>query len=183
MLPHRMESSCETPFQATILAGSNLVASMLSLELWDEAKSLARDNLPAARQSLGADHDETLKINRRLAAALVDRPGRTRDHLRWNQHQSVAGQKTDLNTGDDLLEAQTIMQDVVQRRRRVFGPAHPDTRISENALFRTRLKVNSDILIAAQARARGTSARRRLAAEHAAAVVLQTSVRVHINSA
>ena len=75
------------------------------------------------------------------------------------------------------------MQDVVQRRRRVFGPAHPDTRISENALFRTRLKVNSDILIAAQARARGTSARRRLAAEHAAAVVLQTSVRVHINSA
>ena len=32
-----------------------------------------------------------------------------------------------LNTGDDLLEAETIMQDVVQRRRRVFGPAHPDT--------------------------------------------------------
>ena len=33
----------------------------------------------------------------------------------------------DLNTGDDLLEAETIMKDVVQRRRRIFGPAHPDT--------------------------------------------------------
>ena len=39
-----------------------------------------------------------------------------------------------LNTGDDLLEAETIMQDVVQRRRRVFGPAHPETRSCESIL-------------------------------------------------
>ena len=45
----------------------------------------------------------------------------------------------DLNTGDDLLEAETIMQDVVQRRRRVFGPAHPDTRHAETALSGMRL--------------------------------------------
>ena len=37
-------------------------------------------------------------------------------------------------TRDDLLEAEIIMQDVVQRRRRVFGPAHPDTRLADTAL-------------------------------------------------
>ena len=119
----------------TIFTASNIVASMLSLELWDEAKSLGRDHLlPVARQSLGADHDETLKINHRLAAALVDHPESTRDHPRFESTPIRAGQKTDLNTGDDLLEAETIMQDVVQRRRRVFGPAHPDTRFAEGAL-------------------------------------------------
>ena len=30
------------------------------------------------------------------------------------------------------------MQDVVQRRRRVFGPAHPDTRYTENVLSKAR---------------------------------------------
>jgi len=40
----------------------------------------------------------------------------------------------DLNTGDDLLQAKTIMQDVVQRRRRVFGPAHPVTHECETIL-------------------------------------------------
>ena len=52
----------------------------------------------------------------------------------------------DLNTGDDLLEAETIMEDVVQRRRRVFGRAHPDTRLSESHLSHmraTRLALDS----------------------------------------
>ena len=40
----------------------------------------------------------------------------------------------DLNAGDDLLEAETIVQDVVQRRRRVFGHAHPLTRSAERTL-------------------------------------------------
>ena len=40
--------------------------------------------------------------------------------------------------GDDLLEAETIMQDVVQRRRRVFGPAHPDTLEAERHLATVR---------------------------------------------
>ena len=38
------------------------------------------------------------------------------------------------HTGDDFLEAETIMRDVVQRRRRVFGSAHPDTLLSERTL-------------------------------------------------
>ena len=47
----------------------------------------------------------------------------------------------DLHTGDDLLEAETILQDVVQRRRRVFGAAHPDTLLSEAALSTVRRKL------------------------------------------
>jgi len=46
-----------------------------------------------------------------------------------------------LNTGGDLLEAETIMQDVVQRQRRVFGPAHPDTLSSEHTLSGVRRKI------------------------------------------
>ena len=49
-----------------------------------------------------------------------------------------------LNTGDDLLEAETIMQDVVQRRRRVFGPTHPDTRLAENGLSEVRRALARD---------------------------------------
>ena len=41
-------------------------------------------------------------------------------------------------TRDDLLEAETILQDVVQRRRRIFGPAHPDTLLAEELLFAAR---------------------------------------------
>ena len=61
---------------------------------------------------------------------------RPQAHPRRSAFEStrVASPRHDLNTGDDLLEAETIMQDVVQRRRRVFGPAHPDTRFAEGAL-------------------------------------------------
>ena len=41
-------------------------------------------------------------------------------------------------TRDDLREAETIMQDVFQRRRRVFGPAHPLTVWCEGELARVR---------------------------------------------
>ena len=44
----------------------------------------------------------------------------------------------DFNAGDDLLEAETIMSDVAQRRRRVFGPAHPETIIAQKNLSRIR---------------------------------------------
>ena len=74
------------------------------------------------------------------------------------------------------------MQDVVKRRRRVFGSAHPDTRLAEFNLsdVRDNLAKHDDwSIVAAQACARGILARRRLAAEHAAAVVLQTLARAH----
>ena len=86
--------------------------------LWEEAIPFARDQLlPAARRTLGADSNITLKLNQNLAEVLVSTPERTRD---------------------DLLEADAILQDVVQRRRRAFGPAHPDTRFAEDRLSRMR---------------------------------------------
>ena len=44
-------------------------------------------------------------------------------------------------TGDDLLEAETILQDVVQRRRRVFGPAYPETLRVERTLSAVRRRL------------------------------------------
>ena len=63
-------------------------------------------------------------------------PACTRDDLRLNHRMAVRG-VIDPNTGDDLLEAVTIMQDVVKRRRRVFGPTHPDTILAEEILSKT----------------------------------------------
>ena len=64
----------------TILSGVNLSSSLRDLGRFDEVKSLVRDKLlPAARQTLGADHNFTLKANQRLIDVLVNDPKRTRD--------------------------------------------------------------------------------------------------------
>jgi len=102
----------------SIISGLNLAASLGKSQLWDEAKALTRDRLlPAALQLLGADHHLTLTLNLNFAGALAQSPERTRD---------------------DLLEAETIMQDNVQRRRQVFGPAHPETLHAEAMLSQAR---------------------------------------------
>ena len=119
--------------RAVIQSGYNLSGSLIALEAWDEARTLLSDELlPAARRSLGADHDLTLGLNQSLAQALKANPASTRDDLRFESTPTRATAASprpafDLDTGDDLFEADRIMQDVVQRRRRVFGPAHPET--------------------------------------------------------
>ena len=42
-----------------------------------------------------------------------------------------------LNAGDGVLEAVSIMENVVKRSRRVFGPAHPSTVDAEHSLTLT----------------------------------------------
>ena len=100
--------------EKTIVSGSNLATSLIHLELWDEAKTILRDQLlPMARQSLGRDHETCLALGHRMAEALVGHP----------------------NANDeDRTQAEMILQDVVQRRRRVLGPAHPRTQTSQLAL-------------------------------------------------
>ena len=72
--------------EQTLLLGSNLVNSLINQKHWDEAISLARDQLlPAARESLGADHELMLRINHTLAGALVAVSESPRDNLRLNQ--------------------------------------------------------------------------------------------------
>ena len=51
------------------------------------------------------------------------------------------------NTGDDLLEAETIMKDVVQRRRRVFGPAHPETLTAERTMSEVSAQLASALVV------------------------------------
>ena len=69
-----------------IQSGANLAISLFKEELFKEGKSLMCDELlPAARRSLGTDHDFTLILNQNLAAALADNPECTRDDLRVNQ--------------------------------------------------------------------------------------------------
>ena len=76
--------------ESTICTGNNLVLSLNKLRLWEESKSLARDQLlPAARQFLGTDSNLTLSLNQCLAEALENDPARTRDHLRLNKHRSA----------------------------------------------------------------------------------------------
>ena len=121
--------------ERTISVGTNLLVSLHRLKEFGEATAFSRDQLlPAARRSLGADHNATLRINQYLARALYFDPESTRDDLRFNQlRRGVDAIRFHLNTGDDLLEAETLMEDVVQRRRRVFGHAHPsvETFLSE----------------------------------------------------
>ena len=101
-----------------------------------------RELLPVARQSLGSKHELTIDLNLKLAATLSNHPESTRDDLRLNKHDVALTRPVfHLNTGDDLLEAETIMEDVVQRRRRVFGPAHPATRAAEDTLSDVRAKL------------------------------------------
>ena len=89
---------------------------------------------------MGPDHNVTLTINMNLAAALQEDPERTRDGLRLDQHDDL-DVTLDLNTGDDLLEAVTIMQDVVKGQRQVFGPAHPCTLHAEYSLSHVRAQL------------------------------------------
>ena len=100
--------------ERTLVTGMNLASSLLDTKNFDETTHLLRDQLlPVARRSLGADHNLTLGISKNLANALLLNPDSTRD---------------------DLLEAETILQDVVQRRRRAFGPTHPRTVDAETNL-------------------------------------------------
>ena len=125
----------------TILSGTNLAISLLKLDLWDEARSFSCDQLlPVARQSLGADHDLTLRTRQNIANALADNPERTRDNPRSNQHRSVARRRPlfYLNTGDDRLEAESMAQDLIRRRRRIWGPAHPEALRAEVLLSNVR---------------------------------------------
>ena len=67
----------------TVLSGANTAGCLLTLELYEELKPMVRDQLlPAARRSLGADHDYALGLDRELAAALFMDPRHTRDNLR-----------------------------------------------------------------------------------------------------
>ena len=86
-----------------------------------EARTFLREQIPLIRTYFGPDHDHTLKATQTLAASLNDDPASTRE---------------------SRLEAETILQDVVERRFRVYGHAHPLAQESAGALVKVRANLD-----------------------------------------
>ena len=104
--------------QAKILiAANNYADSLRRLRRFEEAKSLLRKTIPAARRVLGEGN--------RLALT-----------MRWNYGNALY--KDDVATLDDLHEAVTTLEDTERIARRVLGSAHPMMEGIEDDLRRAR---------------------------------------------
>ena len=98
----------------TLAVAYNLAVAMELNNHNDEAVSFMRKHLPVARRLIGPDDSLTLLMSAFLA-----------------KNTTAKG-----CTYEELLQAVTLMQDTVQRLRRVFGLAHPETRRCEAMLSR-----------------------------------------------
>ena len=90
--------------EQTLQAAYNYASSFLSLQRFEEAKSLLRKLIPVARRVLGENQGLTLDMRWNYAAALCKDPAATLD---------------------DLREAVTTLEDAERTTRRVFGGTHP----------------------------------------------------------
>ncbi len=103
----------------TLVHCNNLLHSLVEEKRIDEATSLARENIPLAVASLGPGNDITLKMRYSLARALS---------------------RYDASL-EDRSEAVTILEDVCQTARQVFGAEHPLTRKFQVSLFAAQYKL------------------------------------------
>ena len=92
--------------------------SLIGRKRFKEAKALLRKMLRVARRVLGDNDIITLRMRRNYAATLYRNDGATLDHLR---------------------EAVTTLEDVQRTARRVFGGAHPITKMVECTLENSRV--------------------------------------------
>ena len=90
----------------TIREALNYASSLISLERFQEAKSLLRKTMPVARRVLGEGNDATLKMRWSYARALYENPGATLD---------------------DIREAVMTLEETTRIARQVLGGAHPLT--------------------------------------------------------
>ena len=86
------------------MEASNLANCLLDVERHEEARSLLRKTLPAARRVLDESHADTLR-------------------LRWYFAQSLY--KDPAATLDDLREAVNTLEESTRIMRRVLGRGHP----------------------------------------------------------
>ena len=87
--------------------------SLIGLERFEEAKSVLRKIIPAARRVLGESNELALK-------------------MRWYYAQALY--LDDGATLEDLREATTTLEDIVRIARRVFGGSHPLTETTHGKL-------------------------------------------------
>mmetsp|Transcript_16709 Transcript_16709/g.47733 ORF Transcript_16709/g.47733 Transcript_16709/m.47733 type:complete len:376 (+) Transcript_16709:346-1473(+) len=91
----------------------NLSWSMKECGLCAESKSFLREQLPAARRALGADHDTVIQ-------------------LRW-QHADAL-RLSDGASRDDVVEAVTLLEELSRTTQRIYGTSHPLANDIRNAL-------------------------------------------------
>jgi len=100
-----------------VQAANNYASSLVSLQRFEEARTLLRKATPVARRVLGESKDLTLR-------------------LRWNYARALF--LDDRATLDDLREAVTTLEEVERIARRVFGGAHPFIGSIEQSLKSSR---------------------------------------------
>ena len=88
------------------IAVCNLAEYLVAAREFEEAQSLAREELPAIIDRHGPDGSLTLEVRAWYARALF---------------------RADGASEDDVAEALTILEDVLRRSKRVLGDSHPDT--------------------------------------------------------
>ena len=94
--------------------------SLIGLERFEEAKSVLRKIIPAARRVLGESNELALK-------------------MRWYYAQALY--LDDGATLEDLREAVTTLEETARTARRVLGGAHPITAQIEVGLRESRAVV------------------------------------------
>ena len=99
------------------LAANNYANLLESFGRYEEAKSLLRKTVPAARRVLGETKITTLRMRWLYALALFEDPDATLD---------------------DLREAVGTLESVAPSWKRIFGPAHPETAQVQGALKNAR---------------------------------------------
>ena len=105
---------------STLIAANNYASTLSELKRFEEAKSLLRRTIPAARRVLRDSNELMLKMRRIYVEALY---------------------KADRATLDDLREAVTTLEDAERIARRVLGGSHPLTAGIENDLRDARAKL------------------------------------------
>ena len=108
--------------EQTLQAAYNYASSFLSLQRFEEAKSLLRKLIPVARRVLGENQGLTLDMRWNYAAALCKDPAATLD---------------------DLREAVTTLEEAERAKRRVLGGDHPVTTKIERDLRNARAKLRA----------------------------------------
>ena len=84
----------------------NLAHGLVATGRYDEARSLSREKLPAARRALGNDHPLVFKLRGIYAETSLH-----------DESSTLA----------DLDEAVSVVEEIIQRSQRVCGAAHPET--------------------------------------------------------
>ena len=95
----------------------NLGWSMIQTHRCAEAKSFLRKQLPAARRTLGADHDTVIQLRWSYACCLCKDADASRD---------------------DAAEAVSLLEELSRTTQRIYGTSHPLAADIRTSLGRAR---------------------------------------------